>query len=45
MFGDSMLVEGELTLTPAAAYTVKGELSKEKSVVWLEDSAADPSGH
>ncbi len=46
MFGDSMLVEGELTFTPVAeeTYTVKGELSKEKSVVWLEDSAGNVVG-
>lgn len=46
MFGDSMLVEGDLTFTPVAneTYTVRGELTKKKSTIWLEDSAGDLVG-
>ncbi len=41
MFGDSMHVEGDLTFAPVAGetYTVRGELTKPKSSVWLEDSS------
>ena len=47
MFGDSMLVEGELSFTPNAGeiYTVKGELGKEVSTVWLEDSKGNIVGN
>ena len=41
LIGDNMSVEKEFLFSPAAGetYTVKGELSKEGSKVWLEDSS------
>lgn len=39
MFGDSMLIEKEITFKPEVnqIYTIKGELSKNGSNVWIED--------
>jgi hypothetical protein len=43
IIGDEMKVEKNITFTPkiGMTYYVKGELSKDNSKVWLEDSAGN----
>lgn len=46
MFGDHMLVQGDIRLIPKPneTYRITGELSKEGSSVWLEDSSGNQIG-
>ena len=43
MFGDSMLVTGDIEFTPVAGerYKVNGKLTKNGSEVWLENSSGE----